>query len=193
MKAIWIVSTFWMLLSPVAPSIIPSTIVAIRKSVLEIPCCWLPAVIRLRAVPVGEFVRAKQNCSNNESFLYECKVVTAKLKDCGYKQWHIDRAMLLASVKERSHLLKCSRKKCKSKNENNNNLNKPGCVNSLCAEVEASNPTTFVTTFSQEFNSVKKIISKYLPVLHEDPGLAPILSAGCRLSSRHSQTLSNIL
>lgn len=40
---------------------------------------------------------------------------------------------------------------------------------------------------------MKRIISKYLPALNVDLGLAPVLSPGCRFSSRHSETLGNIL
>lgn len=40
---------------------------------------------------------------------------------------------------------------------------------------------------------MKRITSKYLPVLFNDPGLAFILSVGCRFSSRRSQTLGNVL
>lgn len=54
------------------------------------------------------------------------------------------------------------------------------------------NSVTFVTSFSQEFNQIKEIVLKYLPVLTAHKALIPLLSDGCRFSSRHAGTLGSI-
>lgn len=59
----------------------------------------------IRSVPVGEFVRAKRNCADDESFLHDCGIISIRLRDRGYNQWLIDRARALASKKERWSLL----------------------------------------------------------------------------------------
>lgn len=54
-------------------------------------------------------------------------------------------------------------------------------------------PLIFSTPYSNDFSSVKRIIYKYLPILHKDPKLRTIMETGCKVVLKKSKTLGKIL
>lgn len=128
----------------------------------------------IRLIPVGEFIRARHNCSSADSFKKECDIITSRLKGRGYQDWHIYRGIAIASNRSRNTLINKSTANKHQHKHSGNIL------------------VTFVTLFSQEYSQIKGIISKYLPVLNADEALLPVLSNGCRFSSRRAGTVENI-
>lgn len=58
---------------------------------------------------------------------------------------------------------------------------------------ESSNKLTFSTPYSTDFNKIKHIFNKFLPVLYKDEKLRNILDEGCRCVARKGKTLGNYL
>lgn len=52
---------------------------------------------------------------------------------------------------------------------------------------------TFSTLYSLEYDKVRKIVNKYLPVLSHDPIYSQILAKGIRTVSRKAPSLGNLL
>lgn len=59
----------------------------------------------IRSIPVGEFIRARRNCSSPDSFLQEFNIITSRLKERGYQDWHINRGVTIAKNRDRCTLL----------------------------------------------------------------------------------------
>lgn len=54
-------------------------------------------------------------------------------------------------------------------------------------------PLVFSTPYSKDFQAIKKIINKYIPVLDKDHKLALMLKKECKIVPRRGKTLGNLL
>lgn len=99
----------------------------------------------IRSILVGEFIRAKRNCSTPESFQLHCSTISKRLSDRGYQKWHINRAISIAPGKDRNNLI-YNKEKYPYSLKHTKHINQKN---------RDKSSLTFVTTFSREFNQIK--------------------------------------
>lgn len=120
------------------------------------------------AVPYGELVRARRACSNEQSFAQEKSVIIDRLTKQGYSIHILDKAVKrIDNVTQKELLLT---------RDGRPKRDKPSVV--------------FSTPFSKDFNSIRKIIQKYLPVLEGDDKLSHILQDGVNIVAKENKTPS---
>ncbi|XP_056390615.1 uncharacterized protein LOC130284359 [Hyla sarda] len=142
------------------------------NSILHATSCHPPHVVK--NLPVGEMIRACRNCSLEPDFSREAVAVGNRLRQRGYPNLTIMRAIKIAAEKNRNELIKTQNTKSLSD--------------------ETSKPIIFSTQYySTEFRSVQKIIDKHMPILHTDPGVREALESGYMCVSRRAPTLGQML
>uniref|UniRef100_A0A803JV49 Helix-turn-helix domain-containing protein n=1 Tax=Xenopus tropicalis TaxID=8364 RepID=A0A803JV49_XENTR len=135
-----------------------------------------------KGIPLGQFCRLRRNCSTEASFVKQ----SCQLRDCflsrGYTMKHLSPAFEGALNMDRQLLLH------KSSGE------MAGGVRGGPFIMEGKKDVPiFVTIYSRQFYKIKKIIQNLLPVLLNDPQLAPVVVDGCKFVSRRAPTLGNYL
>lgn len=105
-----------------------------------------------------------------------------RFRDRGYSDKTINRAFLRANAIPRDTLLGDNRNKHKNKKFGKNK-------NSLSLQ----NVPTFSTPYSLEITKIRNTVTKYLPILCNDPVYHEILSGGIRSVSRRAPTLGSSL
>lgn len=121
------------------------------NSILSAKSCHPSHVIK--NLPVGELIRSKRNCSDMDHFGQVEQEVCSRLAARNYPKWSLNRAKNIVAHKNRLDLLKQA----------------PG------ARQTKPPPLTFITAYSPQFNAIKGIINKYLPMLRNDICLGKIL------------------
>lgn len=132
----------------------------------------------LRGIPVEQFLRLKRICSNGRDYKREAENMFKCFEDRGYPRTILHRAMNLADNTPREHLLR---------DGTSNRIRNRSYANS------SFQTPVFSTPFSTEYNKIKNIVLKYLPVLSHDPIYAEILSKGVKTVSPRAPTLGRTL
>lgn len=125
----------------------------------------------IRGVPYGQFLRLKRLCSTPESFHREAHSMAQRFRNRGYGAALVNRALDKASTIPRHTLLQ----------------------DKLHISPPSINIPVFSTPYSAEFNQIRKIVTKYLPILYNDAAFNNILSKGIKVVSRRAPTLGNSL
>lgn len=102
----------------------------------------------LKAIPIGELVRSKRNCSDSGVFQMEVQNICERLTQRKYPKWMFNRATEKVATMPREQLLK---DKTMSGISNKSLKNKV---------------SVFSTPYGVEFKHISSIINKYIPVLH---------------------------
>lgn len=118
-----------------------------------------------KAIPTGEYIRLKRACSNPDAFDSQTQSLNDRLKKRSYKKWHLDRAQARTKDRTRESLLKGNQKF--DKNTNN-----------------TSNIPTFSIAYSTDFDNIKKMINRYIPILNKK-----YFGKGCRCVSKKGNPL----
>uniref|UniRef100_A0A803JIM5 GIY-YIG domain-containing protein n=1 Tax=Xenopus tropicalis TaxID=8364 RepID=A0A803JIM5_XENTR len=117
-----------------------------------------------KAIPYGEFIRLRHNCSDHTVFVKRAKELMARFKDRGYSGRMIKQAYHRACGLKRTNLLLTGQKKTQSSDE---------CIR-------------FVSTFNNQWPSITAILKKHWHVLLTDITLRKYLgefpSTCCRRS-----------
>ncbi|XP_040277323.1 uncharacterized protein LOC120992413 [Bufo bufo] len=152
----------------------------------------------IKSIPVGEFTRARRNCSTEKAFDRECIEVWKRLQMRDYPQWMLHRGLKIAKNKSRAKLLNLNIKKeltnltindeCEGYSEKNGV--KPEVI---CEKNESNIVPTIVLTYSRQFAEIKNIIQRCLPILYEDDILRDTLKQGCRVVYKRPDTLGKTL
>lgn len=127
----------------------------------------------VQAIPMGELVRAKRNCSSATAFDIEKQTVCKRLKERQYPPWMLGRATEKIAHVDRESLL-------------GNNTHKP-------LSHISDGFSIFSTPYSLQFKQISDIIHKYIPVLYTDPGFSEVIQKGYKCVSKKAITLGNIL
>lgn len=125
----------------------------------------------IRSIPVGEYIRTKRACSKVDSLHHNLNRLDSRLIDQGYKQWHIRNAQYKTESPSRESLLF---------NEKN-----PKDTESITL--------VFSIPYSSNFNAIKQIFHRYLPILNRDEKLKDILKSGCRCVAKWGKSLGSLL
>lgn len=127
----------------------------------------------VKGIPVGEMLRSRRNCSSTTDFYKELGEIRNRLEVRKYPNWVLDRAENISKDRSRNVLLDGKGRKQ--------------------IGFKTSAPITFVTNYSSQYNAVKRIIEKNLPILASDPSLRTVSQNGYRCVSRKASTLGQIL
>lgn len=124
----------------------------------------------LKAIPVGELTRAKRNCTDPAQYEIEETQICSRLSTRGYPSWVLNQAKNIVSKKNRKDLLSRS-----------------------ITKTNTSENTFIVLEYSDQYQSIRNIINKYIPILYEDEITEQILRKGYKIVSRKPISLGNIL
>lgn len=128
----------------------------------------------IKNIPRGEMLRAWRNCTKPGDFKQEVSNIHSRLSARCYPRWTLDWGEKIASNKNRDELLRYKR---------------DGISNNL----EKKNPITFVTSFSNDYGKIKRIVESNLHILTFDPLLKTVTDRGYRCVSRRAPTLGQFL
>ena len=130
----------------------------------------------INAVPYGQFLRLKRLCSSPEDFSVEAIKMSHRFRERGYPIKIINRALSRASTIPRDSLLSNAHTSVKNTHSA-----------AFC------DVPVFSTPYSSEFNGIKSIVNKYLPILYGDTTYQHILEKGIKTVSRRAPTLGSKL
>lgn len=126
----------------------------------------------LTAVPKGQFLRLRRNCSNLEQFYREASILKSRFQSKGYDSSTLDSLILEVGNRDRRDLL----------------LDKPPR-----AEDREDFGLAFITTYSSQHWAIKRIIKKHWPVIKNDRILGPLLSEKPRVLFRGATSFRHML
>ncbi|XP_077112938.1 uncharacterized protein LOC143768136 [Ranitomeya variabilis] len=129
-----------------------------------------PSIIR--GIPIGQYLRAKRICSNEENFNKQAIDLTGRFLDRGYSKRAIKRGYQRAAKASRDQLL--YRTSRSTTRENNNQVR-------------------FISTFNKEWKNLKDIVYKHWEVLMVDPILRGMLPTQPSIVARRSANLKDLL
>lgn len=129
------------------------------------------------AVPYGEMIRARRACSDNVEFELEKTLIKKRLSVRGYSP------NLLAQAENRIN--RVTQKDLLQDNCNNNNK-----ISNKC---KTNSSLVFSTPYNSDFNKIKNIFFKHLPILKSDDKLSTILEEGVKMVAKKNRTLGNTL
>ncbi|OCT70068.1 hypothetical protein XELAEV_18036989mg [Xenopus laevis] len=125
-----------------------------------------------KAVPIGQFQRLRRNCSTETEFLSKSIELRDRFLARGYSLPLLETAFVRALRENRNTLLNRTK--------------------TLEKSAQCTSPM-FITTYSRQFYKIMKLVQKYLPVLNGDDKLWKVMENGCRVVTRRTRTLGNIL
>lgn len=131
----------------------------------------------IKSIPVGQFLRLKRLCTRQIDFEQEAIHMSARFEARGYPRSAINRALSIANKTPRANLL----------------MDKPSNHSRRNRSEKSHFVPTFSTPYSAEFHKIKKIVTKYLPVLSNDHIYSQILNKGIRTVSRKAPSLGGLL
>lgn len=115
-------------------------------------------------------IRLWRICSEDKVYEEEKQLMSGKFLSLGYELSTIQRAVTIADNIERNSLLD----------------DKGGKRSPVSVPI-------FSIPYSLEFNKIRRIVERHIPILYEDDVYANILSKGVKTVSRHAHTLNNAL
>ncbi|OCU00888.1 hypothetical protein XELAEV_18006665mg [Xenopus laevis] len=137
-----------------------------------------------RGIPRGQFLRLRRNCSTEGKYIEE----SCKLRDrflCkGYDMKILQDAFVSALKMERGDLITGGRKK---------SVRGRGLGGTAPWKHEEQQKITMSMTHSAQYNQIKNIFLKHLPVLYGDRMFKKILEPGVRVVARKAPTLGMAL
>lgn len=125
----------------------------------------------IKNIPLGELTRLKRNCSNPGEYSRIEESTLDRLKARRYPPWSLNRA--------RERLAKTPRQTLLQAKVNQGNTTRE------------ESPVVFSTPYSPQFNAIKNIVAKYLPILQGDKDMADILSRPVKYVARRARTIGN--
>ncbi|CAJ0921398.1 unnamed protein product [Ranitomeya imitator] len=125
------------------------------------------------SIPIGQFLRIKRICSEEEQFEEQAKLLRGRFQDRGYNRRVIQRGYWRAKNTPRQHLLYKNQVSTTSK--------------------EQDNQVRFITNFSTEWDGLREIVQKHWKILFTDPILKKILPEQPSLVARRAPSLKDML
>ncbi|XP_069612068.1 uncharacterized protein [Ranitomeya imitator] len=121
-----------------------------------------------KGIPKGQFYRIRRNCSTQEDFRRHSQDLTQRFKNRGYPRKVIANAYSTAKEVDRGSLLQPRQK-------------------------TAPRPLGVITTFNNQWQEVRGILTKYWGILCSEPKLKPHISERPSLIARRPKNLKDCL
>lgn len=137
-----------------------------RNGYIPLDSCHHPSW--LSAVPKGQFLRLRRNCTDLVEFHREAEILRSRFLAKGYDSGSLDLTIKEVGTRDRQTLL-CER---------------PPTMN-----IREDFGLAFLTTFSSQHWAIKRIIKKHWPLIRNDNILGPLLSANPRVLFRGAPNL----
>lgn len=140
------------------------------NNTLRASSCHPPHVFR--AIPIGEMIRTRRNCSREDQFELEIKVVNDRLEERGYQKNTLQKAQDIARGRKRRDLLYGKKR---------------------CMDTPISKQVVFSTAYSLQFQKIRSIVTRNLNILKADPKLTSVVATGCKVVSKRAPTVGQKL
>uniref|UniRef100_A0A8C5WH29 Reverse transcriptase domain-containing protein n=1 Tax=Leptobrachium leishanense TaxID=445787 RepID=A0A8C5WH29_9ANUR len=127
-----------------------------------------PVPLKL-GIPIGQYLRARRNCSNVNDFKEETNRLREMFRSKGYPNRCLKRAYKKALSSDRKQLL--IRKK----------------------KIMQEKQIRFIATFDNGWDEIKNICQKYWPILQLDENISKVISKSASFTARRSTNLKDIL
>lgn len=128
----------------------------------------------IHGIPVGQFLRTRRNCSEDNEFLQESRELYKRFRERGYSHGCIRKAKKRAYLTERTSLL--------SKNKPAQQLDRT-----------THPPIRIITKFGAQWGQVRKILNRHWHILAESPILGRIVGSRPLLTARRATNLRDNL
>ncbi|OCT69077.1 hypothetical protein XELAEV_18040385mg [Xenopus laevis] len=129
-------------------------------------------------IPVGQYLRIKRICSNQEDFKREAKQLYECFRERGYSHNCLKKAYKRALETDRQSLLTSNNTHSGAKNRFGKNNTKP---------------FRLIGDFSAEHNKIKHIINKHWHILQQDSQLKEVIGDTPLITFRRSKNLRDTL
>lgn len=127
----------------------------------------------IKAIPVGQFLRARRNCSDPDDFIAESKDLYNRFRERGYSHSCIREARRRATRTDRLTLLAKKKKDPKL--------------------LDSQGPPRIITKFGAHWDQVRSILNQHWHILSESPILGKIVGTRLLLTARRSKNLKDSL
>ncbi|XP_040196442.1 uncharacterized protein LOC120929219 [Rana temporaria] len=125
-----------------------------------------------RSIPFSQFLRIRRNCSLEDDFHEQCNALSLRLSSRGYTKTCLRKAFNRVKALDRRQLIfKTKSRKVRSE-ENNSRI---------------------ILGFSNEHTRIRRIITKFWPILTEDPILQNLILDRPQLTFRRADSLGTML
>ncbi|OCT76231.1 hypothetical protein XELAEV_18031435mg [Xenopus laevis] len=141
-------------------------------------------------IPKGQFIRLRRNCSTEEKFVEESCKLWDKFLQKGYDMRVLQKAFEVALSCTRDDLI--SRKVKEGKKREGNTRDNIGTRTSdVTRNLERKQEQKLIlsTKYSAQFNRIKQIVNRHLPVLYGDSIFKQLLEPGVHVVARRAPTL----
>ncbi|CAJ0965458.1 unnamed protein product [Ranitomeya imitator] len=126
----------------------------------------------IRGIPIGQFLRARRICSQQEAFEEQAVDLVCRFSNRGYSKKSIRRGYKRAINTPRAKLLHPPIKKCHSNMEE---------------------PVRFISNFNNQWNELRKILNKHWNILKSDPILRKVIPTSPQMVAKRSQNIKDLL
>ncbi|CAJ0952754.1 unnamed protein product [Ranitomeya imitator] len=121
------------------------------------------------SIPYGQFLRTKRICSTESSFQTQSSELTQRFLQRGYSDKIIRRGRFKASNKSRSELLQPKKKQ------------------------STTTTVRFISTYNEKWKPMREALSKFWPIILNDPLLAKSVPPVPSITYRRAQNLKDML
>ncbi|XP_056416174.1 immunoglobulin superfamily member 3 [Hyla sarda] len=128
---------------------------------------WHPVTLR-RSIPVGQFLRAKRNCSTQDTFEAESVELSRRFRARGYPLAHVKKAHRRANNSDRRQLLTSNR-------------------------VATEHKIRCIGTYDAYSTRIYNILRRYWPILYSDPDLREVVGVRPQVTFRRGSNIKDIL
>ncbi|OCT87659.1 hypothetical protein XELAEV_18021356mg [Xenopus laevis] len=128
-----------------------------------------------KGIPRGQFLRLRRNCSSEDKFLEESCKLRDKFLEKNYNMQILQAEFERALNIDRKELLRSRKRGRRMERETK------------------KEQLTLSMQYSAQFNRIKNIVNKFLPVLQVDRDYKQILDAGIRVVARRAPTIGSVL
>ncbi|XP_053571161.1 oxidative stress-induced growth inhibitor 2 isoform X2 [Bombina bombina] len=148
----------------------------LRNTILRADSCHAPHT--QRGIPKGQYLRLRRNCSSLKLYIKQAEELTKRLVARGYKRSLLLKVKSQVMRMDRSLLLN-SKTANSTPNSHNKDITRSTPKEDIC----------FVTSYSNQFYTITRIIKKYLPVLNGDIILRDKLQRHIRFVAKRAPTI----
>ncbi|XP_056390398.1 uncharacterized protein LOC130284250 [Hyla sarda] len=159
----------------------------------------------LNNIPFGEMCRIKRNCTNPIALHTATEELTCRFKNRGYSEAVLKTARVKVDAIDREDLLRYSRRQINQPTDPPTlQINASSSADSVImtnkekikrgkANIKRNKKLFLVTPYSVQFNKIRQIILKYIPILETDNILREIVAGGISTVSKRGPKIGSTI
>ncbi|OCT76286.1 hypothetical protein XELAEV_18031482mg [Xenopus laevis] len=143
-------------------------------------------------IPKGQFLRLRRNCNTVEKFIEESCILRDKFLCKGYSFKSLQKAFISALNSDRKALIK-DKKRIDKNVQRQSNSPREDHTERVGMNRKDTNKIIMSMRYSAQFDKIKSLLNKHLPILYGDSVFKQLLEPGIQVVARRAPTLGMIL